>query len=249
MASLRQLFSSASKTSHLVVAGLGALAAAATQSLPVLAIGALAYGALVAIDAMSSRGREEESRLPEPRKVTDEAARRAVEAMLAARRELDDVLQRSPDSVRRYSGMALASVPELEEHAAQLVRRACELGGFLDTVRIEAVQRERDELRRKAAAAHDAQARSQFEEAASSCDARLRTLRELVEARERLEGHLSRLVATYQSLPSRIVHLRTLDAQAADSMSGTVNQELDRMNSEMGAFEQSLKELSARVPA
>lgn len=249
MASLRQLLSSAGKTSHLVVAGMGGLAAAVTQSLPVLAIGALAYGALVAIDAIGSRDGEAESRLPDPRTVSDLAARRAVETMLASRRELDAILQRSPGSIRRYSVAALASVPELEEHAAQLVRRACELGGYLDSVRIDAVQRERDELREKAASTGDAQARAQFEEAVASCESRLRTLRELVEARDRLEGHLSRLVATYQALPARIVHLRTLDAQAADSMSGTVNQELDRMNSEMGAFEQSLKELSARVPA
>ncbi|TMA25768.1 MAG: hypothetical protein E6J78_16285 [Deltaproteobacteria bacterium] len=245
---LRQLLSSANKTRHLVVVCVGGLAAAATQSLAVLGIGALAYGALVAIDALSSPELEEEPRLPKPRKVTDWAARRAVESMLAARRELDHVLQRSSDSVRRYSGMALASVPELEARAAQLVRRACELGSFLDAVNIETVRRERDDLSRKAATARDPQARAQFEEASASCEARLRTLHELAEARERLEGHLSRLVAIYESLPARIVHLRTLDAQAADSMSGTVNQELDRLNSEMGAFEQSLKELSTRVP-
>ena len=254
MASWRQLLTSAGRTTNLVVAGAGGLAAAVTGSLPVLAIGALAYGALVAVDALGSKDRDQpprlpESRLPDPRQLTDPAARAAVEAMLAAHRELQTVLDRSPESVQRYSGMALSSVPELEEHASQLAARAGELGGYLDGVRVDSVRKERDELRRKASSSSDEQARAQFEEAAAACDSRLKTLQELAGARERLEGHLSRLVATYQSLPGRIVHLRTLDAQAADSMSGTVNEELDRMNSEMGAFELSLKELTARVPA
>jgi hypothetical protein len=45
------------------------------------------------------------------------------------------------------------------------------------------------------------------------------------------------------------MHLRALDGQAIDALSGDVNQELDRMNQEVAAFEDTLKSLSVRVPA
>ena len=62
-------------------------------------------------------------------------------------------------------------------------------------------------------------------------------------------GNLARLVATYQGLPGRVVHMRALDAQAVDALSGDVNQELDRMNHEMAAFEETLKVTPPEVRA
>jgi chromosome segregation ATPase len=209
---------------------------------------ALAYAALVAIDATARRGGEQDL-LPDPRTLQDPAAKRAVQALLEARRELADVLRRSPDQIQRYTQLALGAVPELEQHAAQLVSRAEELGGYLGSVSAESVRRDVKQLAAQAEQATDASAREQFQQARVAREDQLRTLQELAEARQRLEGHLSRLVATYQSLPARVVHLRTLDAQAADALSGDVNQELDRMNQEISVFEQTLKDLSVRVPA
>jgi chromosome segregation ATPase len=202
----------------------------------------------VAIDATARGGREEE-KLPDPRSLRDSAAKHAVEALLEARRELADVMKRSPGQIQRYTEMALVAVPELEQHAAQLVGRAEELGAYLSSVSADSIRRDVKQLQAQAEQTSDATAREQFEQARAAREEQLRTLQELAEARQRLEGHLSRLVATYQSLPARVVHLRTLDAQAADTLSAGVNLELDRMNNEISAFEQTLKELSARVPA
>ncbi|HYV65922.1 MAG TPA: hypothetical protein VE964_06745, partial [Myxococcales bacterium] len=71
----------------------------------------------------------------------------------------------------------------------------------------------------------------------------------LVAARDRVSAHLSRIVATYEALPARVVHMRALDAEAADAMGGDLGQELDRMNHEIAAFEDTLKTLSVKVPA
>lgn len=246
---MSKLTAAAGKTVNLFVLGCGALAAAALQSWPVAALAASAYLALVAVDAFSPASGSEGGGLPDPRSLQDPIARRAGMALLEARGDLEAVMRRSPESVQRYASMALVAVPELEAHAAQLLARADELGLYLASARVEPIRKDIEELRRQAANASDAAAREQFEAARAAREEQLRTLQELAEARQRLEGHLSRLVATYQSLPSRVVHLRTLDAQAADTLSGDVNQELDRMNHEISAFEQTLKELSARVPA
>jgi hypothetical protein len=236
-------------TMNLVVAGCGAVVAAAFQSWTVAALAAAAYVALVASDLAGPRRAAEAPGLPDPRGLRDPAARKACAAMLDARSELSAVLRKSPDSVQRYAGLALTAVPEMEQHAAQLIVRAEELGAYLSTARPDAVSRDAQELQEQARAASDAQAREQYQQAFAARQQQLHTLQELAEARQRLEGHLSRLVATYQSLPARVMHLKTLDAQAADTMSGNVNQELDRMNQEIGAFEQTLRDLSARVPA
>lgn len=245
----RAILEAAFNTTNLVLAGAGAVFAAALQSWTVAALTAAAYVALVANDAASRRRPSEGGGLPDPRTLRDPAARRACSAMLDAKAELKGVLLKSPESVQRYADLALTAVPELEQHAAQLIARAEELGAYLSNTRPDAVHRDALELRSQARTASDAQAREQFEQAVSVRERQLHTLQELAEARQRLEGHLSRLVATYQSLPSRVMHLKTLDEQAADTMSGDVNQELDRMNHEIGAFEETLRQLSARVPA
>jgi hypothetical protein len=106
-----------------------------------------------------------------------------------------------------------------------------------------------ERLAAQAKASRDAEAREQLEAAGAARQQQLAALQALSDARDRVHAQLERVLATYESLPARAVHLRTLDAQAADSLSGDVSQELDRMNHEIAAFEDSLKELSMRVPA
>jgi len=43
--------------------------------------------------------------------------------------------------------------------------------------------------------------------------------------------------------------MRALDAQAVDVVSGDVNQELDRINREIGAFEETLKDVRVETRA
>lgn len=246
---MASLGKSLTSTVNLLVAGAAGVLAAAFQSWTLAALGGLAYAALVAFDLAGPRKAGESVGLPDPRTLQDPAAKRACQSLVDAKAELSAVLRRSPESVQRYAGLALTAVPEMEQHAAQLISRAEELGAYLSGTQPESVRRDVQQLAQHARDASDPQTREQYEQARAAREQQLQTLQELAEARQRLEGHLSRLVATYQSLPSRVMHLKTLDAQAADTMSGDVNQELDRMNHEIGAFEETLRELSARVPA
>jgi len=65
-------------------------------------------------------------------------------------------------------------------------------------------------------------------------------VRELAAARERTLAHLARIASTMKSVPAKLVKLRTLDEQASDALTGDVGAELDRMNTDLRAFEDTL---------
>ena len=69
------------------------------------------------------------------------------------------------------------------------------------------------------------------------------SLEELGAARDRVLASLARILTTLEGIPTQIVKLRALDAQAVDDFSGDVGEQLDRINVEMGAFEETLETL------
>jgi hypothetical protein len=243
-----RLATSATSTLNLVVAGCAGVAAAALHSVPLALIGGTAYLALVAWD-MLGRLPGESDPLPDPAKLTDPEAGNAAKALRAARRELNDVLETSPRQIRNYMAMSTASVVEMEQRAAHLIERLEQLAVYLKTTDRKAVESQLQKLRSQAEATTDVEARAQLEGAVAARDEQVRALYELQEARERLSAHLARLIAAYEGLPARVVRMRALDGQAADALSGDMGAELDRMNHEIAAFEETLASLAKRVPA
>jgi hypothetical protein len=244
-------------TVNLVVAGSAAVGAAVFQSLPILAIGGAAYVALVAWDLVSVDHWKRALRstrpggveLPNPKSLTDEMLKKHVQSLLSTKRELADVLSHNPAPVNQYVAMALGSLSELEERAARLVARAEDVSRYLAGANTNVVREEIRRLDEQAKLTSDQDARGEYQRAREAQEQKLATLKSLGDARDRLYANLSRLVATYEALPARIVHMRTLDAQAMDALSGNVNEELDRMNHEMAAFEETLKVNSAELRA
>lgn len=236
-------------TLNLLVAGGAAVAAAATQSLPLLAVGGAAYAALVAWDLTTRRKAAAFDELPDPARLSDPDGKRAVAALLAAHQELERVLADSPEGIARYLDLALASASELEDRAGRLALRLDELSKYLAGASAGAIRKELQSLQQSAVRTQDAEAREQFQSAASARQKQLQTLEEIGAARDRCVAHLSNLVATYESLPARVVHMRALDAQAADVMSGDLGKELGKVNQDIATFEETLKSLGERVPA
>jgi hypothetical protein len=54
---------------------------------------------------------------------------------------------------------------------------------------------------------------------------------------------LARILTTIEGIPTQIVKMRTLDAETVDQFSGDVGEEVERINVEMGAFEETLESL------
>jgi chromosome segregation ATPase len=247
----RVLARSAAGAVNLTVAGAGALSAAALHSWPVLALGGVAYAALVAWDlatpgfwreTLSGNSKEEVSaRLPDADSLRDARVRDAVRAITAARAQLERTLKEAPESVRSHLELVLSSLHELEGRAARLAVRGEELARFLGQVDPGAVREQLRLAAEQAAGTRDAEARAQYESARAAREEQLSALVDIDAARERVLANLSRIAATYQGLPAKVMRLHALDAQATESMYGDLNEELGRMNGELGAFEETLK--------
>ncbi|RJS25934.1 hypothetical protein DRW03_05550 [Corallococcus sp. H22C18031201] len=239
---------------NLGVAGAGALGAAALHSWPVLALGGAAYAAMVAWDVASPdfwRGvlsRPQGARPGGPldaRAFADPRVREAMLGMLGARRSLENALEDAPAGVRAQLGLALTSLRELEERAWRLAARGDELSAFLRATDAQAVREAIRVTSQQATQAKDAEARAQYASARAAHEAQLQALRDIGAAHDRVLANLTRIAATMQGLPAQVMRLRALDAQATESMYGDLNEELGRMNGELGAFEESLQSFQA----
>lgn len=242
---------SAGSTLHLVVAGSSALIAAAMHSWAVVALGGAAYVTLVAWDVMSPgfwketlSGRTGEERtLPAPGRLEDPGIRGSVSAIHQAREELTRTLKGAPEGVVSHLELALSSLSELELRAARLVRRGEELSRYLRGVDPGAVREQLRQLGEQIRQARDAEAREHYERARGAREEHLAALMDIHAAHERVLANLSRIAATFQGLPAKVMRLRALDAQATDSMYGDLSEELGRMNGEIQAFEDTLQSL------
>jgi len=236
---------------NLGVAGAAAVAAAAIGSWPILALGGAAYAALVAFDTANpsfwkkttEAGRARPAEIPRPDKVSDPSTRAAVEGLMAARKNFDKVLGEASDEVRSHLESVAVTLGELEQRAARLVQRAEQLARYLAQTDRDAVAGDVTRLAAREKATRDAEARKQMAEARVARQDELRTLDELTTSKERLDGNLLRVVATMAGLASKVVHMRTLDEQAVDDLTGDMSAELENMVGEMRTFEETLKTL------
>src|SRR5262249_16507989 len=90
-------------------------------------------------------------------------------------------------------------------------------------------------------------ARKGFEDARAAREDELRTIGELRGAKDRIDANLSHLVAVLGGLPTKVVHMRTLDAQTADEMSGNMSAELEAVGHELKISEEVMKSLGEIV--
>ncbi len=248
----RVLTKSILNTVNLVVAGSAAVGAAALHSIPLLAIGGVAYGALVAWDLASpafwkkARKSDAES-LPSASDLTDQGLREVVRNLDAGREKLEKVLAETPDAVKGHLAGVLGSIEEMEAGAARLVKRAEDLTRYLATTDLNAVRVEIQSLMHKASTSRDAVTRQQYESARAMREEQLRAVDDIAGARDRVMANLSRMVATLEGLSPKVVRMRALDAQAMDALSGTMNDELERINGDMKEFEETLQSLGETI--
>lgn len=233
--------------SVMAVAGAGA---AALGSLGVLAAGGVAYVAMVAWD-LSSKSfwsklagvTTEEPQLPSPEKLFDAETREVVTRIAAARAHIARAMKETPESVASHIEPVVAGLAELDGRVGRLAMRSDQISRHLTTTSVESLRAEIAELTAKAAGARDPDARRQYREAQATREAQLRSLEELAAARDRVLASLARILTSLEGIPTQIVKMGALDAQAVDEFSGDVGVELDRINVEMGAFEETLETL------
>lgn len=168
----------------------------------------------------------------------------AVKGLHRARSELARTLQGTPASVLEHVGPALTSVRDLEAQAVILLDRGEALGGYLRTQNVDELADEVARVVREMQSVTDLAARAEYERTVTARREQLATLGDIRSARDRVVANLSRIVATLDGLPSRLVRLRALDAQALDALGDEVGGELDAMVHEIRVFEDTLRELA-----
>jgi hypothetical protein len=231
-----------------VVAGSAAAGAAALQSWPIVALGGVAYAALLAWDAINPAFWKkalapEPLALPKPDQVSDPGARQAIVDLGAARAEIHRVLGDTPDEVKAHLGVVLATTRDLEASVVRLVERIEVLTAYLARVDAAALRRETERLEAKVAGTRDAEARAGYASALATRRQQIQAIDDIGAARERASAGLARVVATMAGLPASIVRMRALDAMAMDRLTGSMNDELVRIQDELGSFEDTLKNL------
>ena len=239
---------------HLAMVGAGGLGAAALSSWPILALGTAAYAALVAWDLASPKFWDEivsgvrpavdPPALPSPDRLASPELRQPARQFLAARDELARVRDGTPPEVAAHLEGTFATAGELEGRAAVLLDRGGALFTYLSRANIDEVRASVADLGQKARGTRDAEARAQYQQAFEARQEHLQTLEQIVDAQARNLAHLTRLGALLSALPAKVVHLRTLDAEAMDRVSGNMKEELESFNVEIAGFEETLKTLT-----
>ena len=102
---------------------------------------------------------------------------------------------------------------------------------------------------RALAASHpDPAARREYEQARVAAAGRVKTLADIEVAHQRIVANVTRIVAALRAVPPSLMQLQALDDQASDALTGAVGGDLDRMNIELRAFEDTLATL-VEVPS
>ena len=233
---------------NLGVAAAGLTLAIGLGSLPLGILGGLAYAAMVAWDALGDKKQRPKTarlpdQLPDPKTIEDPETRSAVEKIFAARANLEKTLAETPEDVITHISTTLATLSQLEAYAARLVARAEDITRHLKTVDISALVEEVRQLTQRAKDASHPDSRKTLEEARDARMEELNALKDLKSTRETCEAHLSRVVAVYGALPTKVVQLRALDAQALDRISGDMNEELNAVGNELKTSENVIKNL------
>jgi hypothetical protein len=233
--------------------GLGVVAGAATVAIaltnPLIgAVGGGVYLATVAIDAIRRRRARKKRKGPsipmmkDPDDIRDPATRAAVQKLLANKATLQRILDETPEDLQVHLTQTLRSLDELEMHAVRLVERAEDITGHLANMNLPALVAEVKQLATRAVAAKDPAARQSFEEAKQARMDEIRSLKELKQTKDRIDANLMRVVAVLGSLPTKVVHMRALDAQALDQLSGDITHDLSAIGEELKVSEQVIKQ-------
>jgi hypothetical protein len=233
---------------NLSILGGAVIGAVALASWPIAAVGGAAYAALVASDVSSAEfrrrvlfGRTRPTALPDPKALTDPEVRAAVERITAARAALGKVVKATPNRIHRNVTTALSAIDELAGHGAVLALRADELSRYLAGIDPGAALRDAEALAARASHTADPTARKSYEDAAAAARERVSALGDIITARERALAHMARIESAIKAVPAKLVRLRALDDQASDALTGDFGAELERMNIDLRAFEQTLE--------
>src|SRR5678815_3266568 len=166
--------------------------------------------------------------------------------LFACKDQLQRVLDDTPPDILVHVTKTLATLDEMESYAVRLVDRAEEITRHFTTVNLASLVTEVKQLATRAATAKDATTRASFEEAKQARMDEIRSLKEMRAQKDQLDANLMRVVAVMGALPTRVAHMRALDAEAMDQLSGDIRHDLDVVGEELKTSEDVMRGMVAQ---
>ena len=254
MALNRALWRIALDPMALGVAGVAGAAGIALHSVPVVSVGILAYGALVAWEILGKAPDKPERKLPEPvvlpapASFADQGVQQAIISLAESQTALWATVREAPDNVLACVLPALAAVRELTTHALGLAARAEELNDFLKTQDRRKLKGDLDRLALAAREATDPGARAEYGKAVANRTEQIGAVEEIAAAHDRAIAALAKVVTTLDALPAKIVRMKALDHAALDALGDDLTTDVHRLNQDIQLFENTLRSL-AHLPS
>jgi hypothetical protein len=143
------------------------------------------------------------------------------------------VFKRAPDHVQADARAAVASLGDLQDGAARLVRRVDEASSFLRGADREAVELDLRALADAVRRTIDPEVRREYEEAFNARRDQLWALDRIARERDRMLATLHRIVGAIEAVPSWIYQLGVLDARAKEDLVGDVDERLSRLHEQL----------------
>jgi hypothetical protein len=230
---------------NLLLLGAAATGAALSESWSVLLFAAAGFVVLTAIklcdgrfwNAIVADVRNEPIALPETSTLLEASARISMERLANARLVMRQVLDDLPRNVRAQFSDAIARIPELEARAVTLVSRIEELSRYLANISYEVIRLQMHSLESRQKTSSDGESRAQYAGAQAVRAQHLAALDEIGAAKERSGAALDRVVGVLERLPTHMMMIRALEAEAADRAVGPGEGGVDWFEEELRRIE------------
>lgn len=213
---------------NLLLLGAAATGAALAESWSVLLFATAGFVMLSAIKLCNGRFwngiladvRNQPIALPETSSLLEAQARSCIERIVNARQVMRQVIEDVPASIREHFSAAIGHIPHLESRAVALATRIEELSRYLSNISYEAIRLQMQTLESRRRNTSDNDSLEQYSSAHAVRAQHLAALDEIGAARERSCAALDHVVGVLERLPSHMMMIRALEAEATDRASG-----------------------------
>jgi hypothetical protein len=238
---VRIIAHSARSTPNAVTLALSLTAGLLLGNVWLMLAGSWLYALLVARNATSVRYRrlvadaeaEVGRQLPAEGSLVDPTLMLVARALRKGYEEIERHVKETPEPVREHLRAAVASLEDVRGQAAQLIRDADQLSGYLLSGPAEATQAAIQRLSHDLAGASDATVKREYQGALSVRHEQLAAVSQIAAEHARMLAALQFIVGMVESFPAWVLRLRVLESRAQQDRVTEIYDELGRMKAEL----------------
>jgi hypothetical protein len=258
---------SASSTGNLAVFGTGTLGAAglilsghAMLGVLVLALGVLAYGALIGLDLFNPKFVRKvydladpdaephvalgDERMPEisPQQIEPDELRAIYQAILSSYVQVREAIRAGGGMVQKSLIETYERCGVLVQEAGQVAHRGNALHRYLARERPREIEASAERLEGQARATRDQAAAESFRQAALGKRLQLETYRQIEDLYDRIKGQLSVIESSFDGVHAKVVKLNATDPEKAATLGASLSDHLGAVRADIQVLETTVEE-------